>query len=116
TTIIVFLFAYLNLNRWHWHFSYAAFAWVIGLMVMAGVATFDPAIAAGIARLSFAVTAVAGLGLIGYFAFQGYDRAVMLIPSWLMILAWLAAAYLAVSGRIDNDIIQPALGGGLVLV
>ena len=116
TTIVVFLFAYLNLNRWHWHFSYAAIAWIIGLMGMAGVATFDPAIAAGIARLSFAVTAVAGLGLIGYFAFQGYDRGVMLIPSWLMILAWVAAAYMAVSGRIDNDIIQPALGGGLVLV
>ncbi|MHB2265392.1 EAL domain-containing protein [Aliihoeflea sp. PC F10.4] len=116
TTIIVFLFAYLNLNRWHWHFSYAALAWVIGLMGIAGVATFDPEIAAGIARISFAITAVAGLGLIGYFAFQGYDRAVMLIPSWLMILAWLAAGYMAVSGRIDNDIIQPALGGGLVLV
>ncbi len=116
TTIVVFLFTYLNLNRWHWHFSYAALAWVFGLFLIAGVATFDPAVAAGIARLSFAVTAVAGLALIGTFAVQGYDRAVMLIPSWLMILAWLSAAYLTVTGTIDNDIIQPALGGGLVLV
>ncbi len=116
TTIVVFLFAYLNLNRWHWHFSYAALAWVFGLLMIAGVATFDPAIASGIARLSFAVTAVAGLGLIGFFAIQGYDRAVMLIPSWLMILAWLSAGYMSVTGGIDNDIIQPALGGGLVLV
>ena len=50
TTLVVFLFAYLNLNRWHWHFSYGALAWVFGLLMIAGVATFDPAIASGIAR------------------------------------------------------------------
>lgn len=115
-TLVVFLFAYLNLNRWHEHFSYGALAWILGLALIAGVAWIDPAMAAGIARISFAATAVAGLGLIVYLGMQGYDRAIMLVPSWLMVLVWLASAWMAVTGRIDNDIVQPAIGGGLVII
>ncbi|TIN65463.1 MAG: sensor domain-containing phosphodiesterase, partial [Mesorhizobium sp.] len=63
-TFVVFLFAYLNLNRWHGHFSYGALVWILGLVLIAGVAIVDPAVAAGIARLSFAATALTGLGLI----------------------------------------------------
>ncbi|MCR5858746.1 EAL domain-containing protein [Mesorhizobium sp. J428] len=115
-TFVVFLFAYLNLNRWHDHFSYGALAWILGLAMIAGVAIFDPAIAAGIARLSFAATAIVGIGLIAYLAASGYDRAIMLIPSWLMVLVWLAGSWLAVTGMLNNDIVQPALGGGLILI
>ncbi|QPC87030.1 EAL domain-containing protein [Mesorhizobium sp. NBSH29] len=115
-TFVVFLFTYLNLNRWHGHFSYGALAWVLGLVLIAGVAIIDPAIAAGIARFSFAATALAGIGLIIYLGVQGYDRAIMLVPSWMMVLVWLAGSWLAVTGGLDNDIVQPALGGALVLI
>lgn len=115
-TFVVFLFTYLNLNRWHGHFSYGALAWIIGLLLIAGVAVIDPAVAAGIARLSFAATAVIGLGLIIYLGTQGYDRAIMLVPSWLMVLVWLGGSWMAVTGMLDNDIVQPALGGGLILI
>jgi diguanylate cyclase (GGDEF)-like protein/PAS domain S-box-containing protein len=40
----------------------------------------------------------------------------MLIPAWLLTLIWLLGAWMAVTGRLDNDIVQPALGGGLVLI
>ncbi|MBO6719019.1 MAG: EAL domain-containing protein [Rhizobiaceae bacterium] len=115
-TLVVFLFTYLNLNRWHGHFSYAALAWILVLVALGGVALFDPAVAAGIARISFAMTAVIGIVLIAYLCFQGYDRAIMIVPSWLMILAWLVGAWMTSTGMLDNDIIQPALGGGLVLI
>ena len=115
-TLVVFLFAYLNLNRWHGHFSYGALAWILALLAIGGVALFDPAVAAGIARISFALTAVVGIALIAYLCVQGYDRAIMIVPSWLMILAWLVGAWMTVTGMLDNDIIQPALGGGLVLI
>lgn len=115
-TFVVFLFTYLNLNRWHLHFSYGALAWVLALALVVGVAFFDPAIASGIARFSFALTAIAGIGLIAYLSFQGYDRAIMLVPSWMMILVWLAGSWMAVTGMLDNDIVQPALGGGLILI
>jgi len=115
-SLVVFLFAYLNLNRWHEHFSYGLFAWIVGLAIIAGVAWFDPPVAAGIARLSFGATALVGLGLIIYLALHGYDRAIMLIPSWLMMLVWVVGAWLAVTGRLDNDMVQPAINGGLILI
>ncbi|HEY6630132.1 MAG TPA: EAL domain-containing protein [Rhizobiaceae bacterium] len=115
-TFVVFLFAYLNLNRWHGHFSYGAFVWICGLLLIAGVAIIDPAVAAGIARLSFAATAITGLGLIVFLGLRGYDRAIMLIPSWVMVLIWLTGSWMAITGMIDNDVVQPALGGGLILI
>lgn len=115
-TLVVFLFAYLNLNRWHGHFSYGAVIWVLGLLAIAGVAVIDPAVAAGVARVSFAGTAVIGLCLIVYLGVRNYDRAVMLIPSWMMVLVWVLGSWLAITGVLDNDIVQPALGGGLVLI
>ena len=115
-SLVVFLFAYLNLNRWHEQFSYGLLAWIIGLAFIAGIAWFDPPIAAGIARLSFGATALVGLGLIIYLSLQGYDRAIMLVPSWLMVLVWVFGSWLAVTGQLDNDIVQPAIGGGLILI
>ena len=113
---MVFLFAYLNLNRWHGHFSYGALVWIAGLILISGVAVLDPAVASGVARLSFASTAVVGIGLIVYLGIQGYDRAIMLVPSWVMVLVWLVGSWMTITGTLDNDIVQPALGGGLILI
>lgn len=115
-TLVVFLFAYLNLNRWHGHFSYGVLVWIVALGAMAGVAVVDPAVAAGTARMSFAATAVVGLCLIVFLGWRSYDRAIMLVPSWVMVLAWLTASWMAITGILNNDIIQPALGGGLILI
>ncbi|RWX62415.1 diguanylate cyclase, partial [Mesorhizobium sp. M2A.F.Ca.ET.039.01.1.1] len=115
-TFVVFLFAYLNLNRWHGHFSYGALVWILGLLLIAGVAIVDPAVAAGIARISFAATALTGIGLIIFLGIRGYDRAIMLVPSWVMVLLWLCGSWMATTGMLDNDIAQPALGGGLILI
>ncbi|TIS69323.1 MAG: hypothetical protein E5X00_25840, partial [Mesorhizobium sp.] len=87
-------FAYLNLNRWHGHFSYGALVWILGLLLIAGVAIVDPAVAAGIARISFAATALTGLGLIIFLGIRGYDRAIMLVPSWVMVLLWLCGSWM----------------------
>ena len=40
----------------------------------------------------------------------------MLIPTWLLLVVWTTAAGLAVTGLVTNDIIGPALLGGLVLI
>ncbi|MBO3759170.1 EAL domain-containing protein [Ciceribacter sp. L1K22] len=116
SSLVIFLFTYLNLNRWHVNLGYATFAWVLGLGLLFGVAIYDPSIASGIARLSFALTATAGIILIVYLGFNRYDRAILLVPTWALILVWLFGSWLAVTGQLDNDIIQPALGGGLVLI
>lgn len=114
--LVIFLFTYLNLNRWHAHLSYATLAWIMGLGLLFAVAIYDPAIAAGIARLSFALTATVGIILIAYLGLNRYDRAILLVPAWALIIVWLFGGWLAITGQLNNDVVQPALGGGLVLI
>jgi len=114
--LVIFLFTYLNLNRWHTNLSFATLAWIIGLAVLSGVAIYDPAMATGIARFSFAATVAAGTCLIAYLCLNRFDRAIMLIPTWVLIICWVFGAWLTVTGQLANDIVQPALGGGLVLI
>lgn len=114
--LVIFLFTYLNLNRWHTNLSFATLAWIVGLGILSGVAIYDPSIATGIARFSFALTVIAGTGLIAYLGVNRFDRAIMLIPTWVLIICWLFGAWLTVTGQLANDIVQPALGGGLVLI
>lgn len=112
---VIFLWAYLHLNRWDNRSTYLTFAWIFGLGILM---LFAPAAAeqvSGIARFSMAAITVLGLVLIIYLAVGGFDRAVLLVPTWLLMCAWLFCAWLTVIGRFDNDILQPALGGGLVL-
>ena len=115
-TLLVFLFAYLNLSRWHVRYAHITIAWLAALAALIAVAVFDPAIAAGIARISLALIAVCGLALVVYLSTHGFDRAVLLIPTWLLLVVWTFAAALAVTGIVTNDIIGPALLGGLVLI
>jgi diguanylate cyclase (GGDEF)-like protein/PAS domain S-box-containing protein len=115
-TLLVFLFAYLNLSRWHVRYAHITIAWLAALAALIAVAVFDPAVAAGIARMSLAGIAVLGLALVIYLSTHGFDRAVLLIPTWLLLVVWTTAAGLAVTGVVTNDIIGPALLGGLVLI
>src|SRR4029077_12444000 len=115
-TLLVFLFAYLNLNRWHVRYAHITIGWLGFLAAPVAVAMFDPAVASGIARLSLLLVAIAGFTLIVFLATHGYDRAVLLIPTWLLLLVWVVAAGLTVSGIVSNDIVAPALLGGLVLI
>ena len=115
-TLLVFLFAYLNLNRWHVRYSHITIGWLFFLGLLVGVALFDPPVASGISRLSLMLVAVAGFSLIVFLATHGFDRAVLLIPTWFLLVVWVVAAGLAVSGAVTNDIVGPALLGGLVLI
>ncbi|SFG28971.1 EAL domain-containing protein [Methylobacterium gossipiicola] len=116
-TLLVFLFAYLNLSRWHVRYSHVAFFWLAFLAGLVALAVFDPPVAAGVARISIAAVAGVGLLLIVYLAaHNGYDRAILLIPTWLLLLVWVVAAGFAITGQIGSDLVQPALIGGLVLI
>ncbi|WP_455478592.1 EAL domain-containing protein [Bartonella sp. B10] len=115
-TLLVFTFTYLCLNRWHYHFSYGAIAWIMALCALGAFSIYDPTKAAGIARLSFGFTTIIGIFLISYFSVRSYDRAIMLIPTWLLISLWCFGAYACIEGYLDNDITQTALAGGLVLI
>lgn len=115
-TLLVFLFAYLNLNRWHVRYAHVTILWLVALGALVAVALYDPPMASGIARLSLLLVAIAGFVLVVYLAVRGFDRAVLLIPTWFLLLTWVIAAGLTVVGSVTNDIVAPALLGGLVLI
>ncbi len=115
-TLVVFLFAYLNLNRWHVRYAHITAGWLVFLGALTAIAVFNPAVASGVARISLAIVAITGVGLVVYLAAHGFDRAVLLIPTWLLLVIWVFAASLAVNGVVTNDIVAPALLGGLVLI
>ena len=115
-TLLVFLFAYLNLNRWHVRYAHITVGWLAFLGALVAVALFSPAVASGIARVSLFLVAVLGFALVIYLATHDYDRAVMLIPTWLLLVVWVIGAALTVLGLVTNDIVGPALLGGLVLI
>jgi diguanylate cyclase (GGDEF)-like protein/PAS domain S-box-containing protein len=115
-TLLVFLFAYLNLNRWHVRYAHITVGWLAFLGALVAVALFSPPVASGIARISLFLIAVLGFALVIYLATHDYDRAVMLIPTWLLLVVWSIGAALTVLGFLTNDIVGPALLGGLVLI
>jgi diguanylate cyclase (GGDEF)-like protein/PAS domain S-box-containing protein len=115
-TLLVFLFAYLNLSRWHVRYSHITIGWLAFLGSLVALALFDPPVASGIARISIALIAGFGFALIVYLSTHGFDRAVLLIPSWFLLLVWVIAAGMTIQGSVTNDIVGPALLGGLVLI
>src|SRR5215470_4549398 len=115
-TLVVFLFAYLNLNRWHVRYAHITIVWLAFLGALVALALYEPPIASGIARVSLFAVALLGFALIVYLSFHGFDRAVLLIPTWLLLVVWVIAAAFAVLAVITNDIVGPALLGGLVLI
>lgn len=115
-TLVVFLFAYLNLNRWHVRAWHVAALWLFILATLIGLAMFDAPVAAGVARISLATIAVVGFVLVLYLASHGFERAIMLIPTWFLLVVWVATAGFAVAGWMTNDLVSPALIGGLVLI
>jgi len=115
-TLLVFLFAYLNLNRWHVRYAHITVGWLAFLGALVAVALFSPPVASGIARMSLFLIAILGFALVIYLATHDYDRAVMLIPTWLLLVVWVIGASATVLGFLTNDIVGPALLGGLVLI
>jgi diguanylate cyclase (GGDEF)-like protein/PAS domain S-box-containing protein len=115
-TLLVFLFAYLNLNRWHVRYGHVTFFLLLFLAALVGLAVIDPPVAAGVARISIAAVAGIGFLLVIHLATHGYDRAVMLIPTWLLLVVLVSAGGFTVMGHLSSDLVSPALIGGLVLI
>jgi hypothetical protein len=116
TTLFGFMFIYLNLHRWHLRFIHLALALAAVFVALLAFAFFQPAIAATVSRLVLALLGISGFFLILLLALRGYDRAVLLVPTWIIYIAWLFYSWLVLTGQVSNDVAQPAVAGGLVLM
>ncbi|MEM6713419.1 MAG: 7TM diverse intracellular signaling domain-containing protein, partial [Pseudomonadota bacterium] len=115
-TLLIFPYAYLHLGRWNSRWNWLMLAWIAAMGALFAAAIFMPERASGIARMAFAGAVGVTLLLIIILCFQRYDRAILIVPTWLLTIAWTVGGWWTISGQLDNDIIQPALGGGLVLL
>ena len=90
--------------------------WLVLMAAVVGLSIYNAPIAAGVARISIATVAAIGFLLILSMAARGSDRAVMLIPTWFLLVVWVVAAGAAALGVLTHDIAAPGLIGGLVLI
>ncbi|NOZ33054.1 MAG: EAL domain-containing protein, partial [Alphaproteobacteria bacterium] len=116
TTMFGFLFVYLNLHRWHLRFIHLALALGAALLALFVLAFIQPSVAAGIARAILALIGVFGVFIVLLLALRGYDRAVLIVPTGVIFVAWLFYSWLVITGQVSNDIAQSVVAGGLVLI
>lgn len=115
-SFVMFLTTFLRLGLWHGLVRMLIGVWVIAQLALVAVAVIDPRLAATFARLSFV-----GIGTIGalftlFLAVRGQDRALSLIPTWVLFLVWIFATGMTLSGRLSGDMVVSSLVAGLVLV
>jgi len=114
-SILIFLTVYLRLRQWQpWLLPVFA-GWALLQVGLIAFAVIDAKLTAGLARLSFLPIAGVGTLLVLLQALRGEDRALTLLPTWMLFLVWLFGAGVAVLGLLSGDIVVPALSSGLVL-
>ena len=114
-SLVIFLYTFLNLRLWHSWISLGFLTWIAAQLGLIFFSLIDAQMTAGFARLSFVPIAVIGTGVIGYLAVRGQERALALLPSWMLFLVWLFAAAAIVTGKISGDVAVSSLSSGLVV-
>ncbi len=113
---VLFLYTFLRLSLWHGWIRLTFLGWYIAQLSLIILAILDPVLAAGFARVSFLVISVVGALLIVYLSVRGQDRALALVPSWLLFLVWIFGASVTIIGQLSGDIAVAGVISGLVLI
>jgi diguanylate cyclase (GGDEF)-like protein/PAS domain S-box-containing protein len=114
-SLVIFLYIFLNLRLWHRWISIGFLGWVPAQLGLVIFALIDAQAASGIARLSFLPIAGVGSLILVFLALRGQERALSLLPSWMLFMVWLFAAAVAIQGRLSGDFVVSALSAGLVV-
>ncbi|MET0408810.1 MAG: EAL domain-containing protein [Hyphomicrobium sp.] len=116
SSFVIFLSTFLRLGLWHGLVRMMIGVWIVAQLTLIAVAVIDPRLAATFARLSFlAIGGVGGVFTI-FLAMKGQDRALSLVPTWLLFLVWIFATGMTLTGRMSGDVVVASLVAGLVLV
>jgi diguanylate cyclase (GGDEF)-like protein/PAS domain S-box-containing protein len=115
-TLLIFLYTFLRLGAWHGFVRMLLMLWVTAQLVLVAIAFLDPRLAATFARLSSIMIASVGGALTLFLAMRGQDRALSLVPTWMLLLVWLFGAGITFTGRLSGDVVVFGLTAGLVLI
>ena len=113
-SLVIFLYSFLRVRLWHNWIKLGFASWILAQVVLIGLTVIDPRLASGIARASLAGIGVVGSLMITYLALRGQERAMSLVPTWLLVLVWIFGAGLVVLGQLSGEIVVSGLMAGLV--
>ena len=116
TSLAIFLHAFLRLGNWFGFVRMLSGVLIVSHLALVFVALIDPRLAATFARLSFASIGGIGALMILFLALRGQDRALSLMPTWLLFLVWLFGATMTLTGKLSGDLVVSGLIAGLVLI
>ncbi len=115
-SLVIFLYVFLRLALWHGLIRMLVTVWMLAQLALIAVAIIDPRLAATFARVSFAALGLIGAGFVLFLAARGQDRALSLVPTWVLFNVWVFAAGVVLTGRLANEMAVSGLAGGLVLI
>src|SRR5215468_4773233 len=104
-TLLIFLYTFLRLGAWHGFARMLLMLWVATQLALIGIAFLDPRLAATFARLSSLMIASAGGALTLFLAMRGQDRALSLVPTWMLLRVWLFGGGSTCTGRLSGDVV-----------
>jgi diguanylate cyclase (GGDEF)-like protein len=115
-SLVIFLYFFLRIPLWHGMARMLFGVWIVSQLALVGLAVIDPRLASTFARLSFAAIGVVGMLVIAFLALRGQDRALSLIPTWMLLLVWVFATAVTLTGQLSGDVVVSGLVAGLVLI
>ncbi len=115
-TLLIFTHTFLRLAAWHGFARALLRLWILAQLILVGVAFIDPRLAATFARLSMGGIFAVGTLFVVVLALRGQDRALSLVPTWLLLGLWITGMALAMSGRLQSEAAVTSLISGLVLI
>lgn len=115
-SLVIFLHTFLRLRLTHGLVRMLFGVWILAQLALVAVAVVDPRLASTFARLSFLLIGGVGAIITLFLAFKGQDRALSIIPTWIIFLVWIFGTAVTLTGRMSGDVIEAGLAAGLVLI
>jgi diguanylate cyclase (GGDEF)-like protein/PAS domain S-box-containing protein len=115
-SLVVFLYVFLRLSASQGFTRLLLGLWIGVQCVLVAAAFLDPRLAATFVRLSGIFIGVTGAAVTLFLALRGQDRALSLVPTWMLLLVWLFGAGATLSGRLAGDFVTLSLIAGLVMI
>src|SRR5262249_31569856 len=115
-SLVIFLYVFLRLSASQGFTRLLLGLWIAVQSILVGAASLDPRLAATFVRLSGLLIGVTGATVTLFLALRGQDRALSLVPTWMLLLVWLFGAGATLSGRLAGDFVTLSLIAGLVMI
>ncbi|MFA5898670.1 MAG: EAL domain-containing protein [Hyphomicrobium sp.] len=115
-SLVIFVSVFLRIAFWHGLIRMLFTVWIIAQLTLVAVAVIDPRLASTFARMSFVIIGAVGGAFALFLALRGQDRALSLIPTWILFLIWIFGAAMVLTGQLQGDAAVQGLVSGLVLI